>query len=145
MQRRQRVCNTLLHATQLQHTTATHYCNTLLQITIATHYCNTPLQHTILQHTTATHYCPNTQYSLQPRALTNRIQEVQHTTATHNYNTPLSKHTVQTIDVRTHEPHAMSHVTLIQMRHVTYLNSTIVTANRHDTQDYGVATVSRID
>ena len=55
-------CNTLL-----QHTPATHYCNShcttlqnrllrayILQHTTATHYCNT-----LLQHTTATHTAPH--------------------------------------------------------------------------------------
>ena len=59
----------------LQHTTATHYCNTLLQHTTATHYCNT-----LLQHATATHYC-------------NTL--LQHTTAARHCNT-LLQHTTAT-------------------------------------------------
>ena len=46
---------------RLQHTTATHYCNTLLQHTTATHYCNK-----LLQHTTATHCCITSPSACEP-------------------------------------------------------------------------------
>ena len=88
--------------TLLQHTAATHRCNTLLQHTASTYhwntlqasaavwpregYCNTPLQHTtvthycntLLQHSTAKHHCKT---------------PLQNTTATHYCKTPLQSTT----------------------------------------------------
>jgi len=93
-------------ATLTQHTTATHYCNTLLQRTTATQhlseawarhccsmadrprsYCDTIIQHptathycnTLLQHTTATHYLSEAwaqRYSLGFRLLNSRQAEI---------------------------------------------------------------------
>ena len=77
--------------TLLQHTAATHRCNTLLQHTAATHCFNIPLEHPpgkcccvaqrrLLQYTTATHYCDTL---------------LQHTTATQHCKTPLQNTTAK--------------------------------------------------
>jgi len=104
-----------------QHTTATHYCNTLLQHTTATHYCNTLLQHTaakhycntLLQHTTATHYC-NT--LLQHTTATHYCSTpLQHTTATHYCNT-----TPHSADSDTHRDMFVTHLILPDHFHVCY-------------------------
>jgi len=172
-------CNTLL-----QHTTVTHYCNTLLQHITATLHCNILLQHTcdkvtsrvnwkgaistrapplqyycntLLQHTSATHYCNillqhatathywNTHLTRSRHKLIGKVQlahvqlhcnttathQLQHTVATHDYNT-LRQHFTATHYCNTHMTRSRCRlIGKVRLAHVQLHCGALAAAGKH--------------